>query len=167
MNDFTHKVRILARLEVMLLRINAQIMARQAFYYSIALLAGLLALAMLNLSVYMYLSTRFGNGMAALLVAAANAVVAIIVIMVAGRVQPGPEAQTVKEMRDLAAAEVSADVQAVKEDFNQITADVKRIRSGFGALAGGDITQLAFSNLAPLLGLLINALKGGRKRSKK
>ena len=70
-------------------------------------------------------------------------------------------------MRDLAVAEVSADVQAAKEDFNQITADVKRIRSGFGSLAGGDIAQLALSNLAPLLGMLINALKGGRKRSKK
>jgi len=37
----------------------------------------------------------------------------------------------VEEVRDLAAEQIEADVDAIRRDFDRLSADVQRIRAGF------------------------------------
>ena len=73
----------------------------------------------------------------------------------------------VHEVRDLAVAELSADVEGVKNEFGQLTDDVKRIRSGFAAITGGG-PAAGLLSIGPVLGLLTDTLKRHKKpRGKK
>jgi ferritin-like protein len=102
--------------------------------------------------------------MAALIVAFANAVLAVLVMLVAARIKPGPEEEMVKEIRELALTELSADADEIKQSFAQIGSDIERIRSGFSSVSGVlGSAQAGLGSLSPVLGLLTGMLKNKGK----
>jgi hypothetical protein len=126
----------------------------------------LLALGMLNFAGYQALAVKQGPAMAALLVALADGVLALIVVAISRTVGPNAEQEKmVRDIRDLAYNELSADFDEVKAGIKEVTGDVRRIRSGFTAFTSGSGLGSAgwTNNLAPILSLLIGAIKKTRK----
>ena len=164
MDETLLKLRVLTRAEMTLAKANARRIAARTRLYAIALGMILLTVVMVNIAAYEYLSTLKGDAIAALIVAFANAVLAVLVIFVASRIKPGPEEEMVKEIRELALTELSADADGVKQNFTQIRSDVERIRSGLSSVSGiVDSAQAGFGSMGPMLGMLTSMLK---KKSK-
>lgn len=164
MTDPILKLQILARSEMALFRIQARRNAARAVLLAVALVFVLLALGMLNFAGYQALAVNQGSAIAAMLVALADGVIAIIVIVIARSAGPNVEQEKmVRDIRDLAYNELSADFDEVKEKVTQVTEDVRRIRSGFSAVTGGTSGNMA-NSLAPILSLLIGALKKSRNK---
>ena len=164
MNDFMKKIQVLARIEMAIFRINMQTASKQVLLYAVGLVLILLAVAMLNVGIYMALSEMYGRAVGALIVAAINGVLAVILMVVASRTKPGPEAAMAKELRDLAVSEIDADVDKIRQNLNEVKSDVQRIRSGFGTLiSGGAGAMFSLSSLAPLIDLLIGSLRKSKK----
>ena len=153
------KLRILGRAEITLARINAQRTANRAKLYAIAIGLVLLAVVMVNVGAYQLLAEIYGNATAAFLVAVGNGVLAAVLVFAAAQFKPGPEEQMVREIREMALAELTADVDELKQEFTQLGADVKRIRSGFAAFTGGGGIGAGWASLAPVVTMLIDALK--------
>lgn len=163
MTDPILKLHILARSEMALLRIQARRNAIRTASFVIALVFVLLALAMFNFAGYQALLETRSPAIAASIVAAVDVVVAVIVVVMSRGAGPNEEQEkVVRDIRDLAYNELSADFEEVKVKVAQVTEDVGRIRSGFSAVTGG--TGGLANNLAPLLGLLISAVKKGRSK---
>ena len=164
MDETLLKLRVLTRAEMTLAKANARRMAARSRLYAIALGMVLLTVVMINIAAYEYLTTLKGEAIAALLVALANGVLAVLVIFAASRIQAGPEEEMVKEIRELALSELSADAEGVKQSFAQISADVERIRSGFSSVSGlFGSGHSGLGSLGPLLGMLTSML---RKKAK-
>ena len=160
MDETLLKLRVLTRAEMTLAKANARRMAARSRLYAIALGMVLLTVVMINIAAYEYLSTLKGEAIAALLVALANGVLAVLVIFAASRIQAGPEEEMVKEIRELALSELSADAEGVKQSFAQISADIERIRSGFSSVSGlFGSGHSGLGSLGPLLGMLTSMLK--------
>lgn len=160
MDETLLKLRVLARAEMTLAKANARRMAARSRLYAIALGMVLLTVVMINIAAYEYLSTLKGEAIAALLVALANGALAVVVLFAASRIQAGPEEEMVKEIRELALSELSADAEGVKQSFAQISADVERIRSGFSSVSGlFGSGHSGLGSLGPLLGMLTSMLK--------
>lgn len=160
MDETLLKVRVLTRAEMTLAKANARRIAARSRLYVIALGMILLTVIMVNIAAYEYLSGIKGEPVAALLVAVANAVLAIIVIFFASRIKPGPEEEMVREIRELALTELSADAEGIREKFTQISGDVERIRSGFSSVSGAlGSAQAGLGSISPVLGLLTSMLK--------
>ena len=163
MNDPILKLQILARSEMALLRIYAQRRATQTALFAVALVFALIALGMLNFAGYHALAEVQSPAVAALLIAGIDAILALIVIAISRGAGPNPEQEkVVRDIRDLAYNELSADFDEVKAKVGQVTEDVNRIRSGLSAFSGGSVG--AASNLTPLLGLLVTAIKKSRSK---
>jgi len=158
MSDIVQKVRVLSRIEIALLKIHLRTLARQTLLCAVGLLLTLLAVAMVNVAIYLFLAGRLDRDVAALIVAALNAVLAVGLFLMAKNTRPGAEAAMVEEVRDLAVAGLRADAEAVARDLNQVKTDVERIRSGFSR--GGSLRSLM------LLGPLIDVVSSSLKRSK-
>lgn len=163
MTDPIIKLQILARSEMALLRIQARRNAARTALFVVALLFALLALGMLNFAAYQALAVTQGPATAALLVALIDGVLALVVVIVSRGAGPHAEQEKmVRDMRDLAYNELSADFDEVTAGFTQVTEDVQRIRSGITSFTSGS-SGLA-NNLAPILSLLIGAVKKVRKK---
>ena len=164
MDDTLLKLRVLTRAEMTLARANGRRIAARSRLYAIALGMVLLTVIMVNLAAYEYLSSLKGETVAALIVALTNAILAILVILVASRIKPGPEEEMVREIREMALTELSADVDDIKQSFAQIGSDIERIRSGFSSVSGVlGSAQAGLGSLSPVLGLLTGMLKNKGK----
>jgi hypothetical protein len=161
MADPGHKLKILARSEMTLIRLQARRNAIRMELFLVALVFVLLALGMLNLAGYQALAVKKGPAFAALIVALADGLLALVLVFVSRRVGPGDEQEKmVRDIRDLAYNELSTDFDKVKSGVTEVTEDLRRIRSGFTAITGGSGGLVA--NLSPVLSLLIDAVKNRR-----
>jgi hypothetical protein len=162
MNDTIAKLRILARSELTLTRINARLMATRAIVFAVAIGLLLLTVVMVNLGAYELLAETYGNAQSAFIIAAANGLLAGVLLLVGRQLKPGPEEQMVREIRELALSELTADANAVKHDLQKVGSELENIRSGLSALSGGPagIAGLAgLASLGPLIAIIIKALK--------
>ena len=162
MSDTVQKVRVLSRVELALLKIHLRVLTRQALLCAAGLLTALLAVGMVNSAIYLFLTERVDRDVAALIVAALNAIVAVGLFLAASRTRPGPEVATVEEIRDLAVSELQADAEAARQKINEMTADVQRIRSGISGVFGGGGPVRGLMRLGPLFDLLTRTLKSSK-----
>jgi len=159
MDETIKKLQILARAELHLARIRAQRVADRTKLYALAIGLVLLAVIMFNIGMYELLAETYGDAVAAFLVAAVNIVLAALLAFAARQLQPGAEERIVHEIRELALTELTADVDQIKQEVTQFSSDVKRIRSGFSAFTSGGGIGASWSSLAPVITMIIQALK--------
>ncbi|WP_163340729.1 phage holin family protein [Desulfopila sp. IMCC35008] len=162
MNDTVLKLKLLAKTEVTLARIQARRTAGQAIYIAVALFFVLLGLGMLNYASYQILVTLWSPALAALTVAVIDMALGALILRIAFiSGQTGEEEKMAQEIRDMILVEISADVDTVKKEFSKITDDVSRIRSRFSSFGGNNRGTIA--ELIPLLELLIKAIRRQKK----
>ena len=160
MDETMMKLRILAKAEATLLKANTRRAAMRARLYAIAIGLVLLTVIMLNVAAYQYLLESMSAGRAALLVGLVNAVLAAVVVLFAMRIQPGPEEAMVRDIREMAMAELSGDVDMVKDEFARISGDLNRIRSNVSSALGIFKSGVpGAGSVGPVLGIITKMLK--------
>lgn len=167
MDETMTKLRILASAEVTLARIRARRLAVRAALYAVAVGLVLLAVVMVNIGAYQLLSETYGQNTSAFIVAAGNAVLAIMVVFAAYSIKPGPDEQMAREIREMALAELAADVEDLRDNFGKLGTDVKRIRTGFSVLASGRTIGAGIASLAPVIGVLMEMIRHRREKKAK
>lgn len=158
MTQTLNRVRALVRAQTILSQIELRSKAQQGALFSVALVLGLIAVAMLNLAGFLALSDRIGMVWSAVTFGVADAIIAGILISVAKGVQPGPEAGSATQVRDLLVEELSDEAEVFRQDYMQAREDALRIRAGFAKVAGG------VKGLGPVVDLLTGALRGSKKK---
>lgn len=160
MDETLMKIRILAKAENTLMKAKARRAAVRARLFAVAIGLILLTVIMVNVAAYQYLAESLGNAQAALTVGLVNAALAVIVIIWAMRIQPGPEEDMVQDIREMAMAELSADIDVVKDEFTKVSDDLKNIKSSVSTALGifkpGGST---IGSTAQVLGLITSMLK--------
>lgn len=123
------KMRLLAKAEAILVRLHLRRAVRQVSFVLVAALFGLLALAMLNVAFYLFLSPRIDPALAALAVAGLDMLLAVVAVVAASRLELGPEAEDAVAIRDVASSELAADAEHLRAQLEDLGQDIKRIRS--------------------------------------
>jgi hypothetical protein len=157
MDELMLKLKILTRAELTLARANLRRLAIRTSLAVVAIGMVLLMVVMFNVGIYDVLAARHGNATAAFMVAGGNGLLALILFFIGNSIRPGPEQEMVREIREMALAELAEDASQIQKDFTELGADVQRIRDGFGAFTDGGGTVL--TSLAPLVSLALDALK--------
>jgi hypothetical protein len=158
MDETMMKIRILARAELTLAQVHARLTARRALLTAIGIGLIILTVAMVNVGLFHVASARISNAGAAFLIAAINALLGGLIILVASRLRPGPEERIVQEIREMALQELSTEATEFKQQVGEVQADLQRIRSSVAALTSGAGLG-GIGALGPVLGMLIDALK--------
>jgi len=155
MKDPVLKLQVLARAEMALAQIRAQRAGSRSVLFAIALIFALLAVGALNMAAYEALLLWKGPAIAALILSGLNTLLAVVVALFARKAGPGADQEKfAREMRELAYAELSTDMEQVKSELTQITNDVRSIHSSFTNFASS-----ATNTLGPILGLLLKTIK--------
>jgi hypothetical protein len=155
MSDPMLKLQILVRAELALADIHGRRAASRSAYFAVALVFLLLGLAMLTVAIYQALLPVMGAAWAAFTVAMVDTVIGIMIALAARRAGPSEnEEKLAREIRDMAYAELNSDIEQVKSQFNQMTAEIKRIRSGISSFTSG-----AVGSVVPVLNMLVKAIK--------
>ena len=155
MSDHMLKLQPLLRAEHDLAHIQGRRAGSRSAYFAVALVFLLLGLAMLNVAIYQALLPIMGAAWSAFTVALVDTVIGIMIALAARRAGPSEnEEKLAREIRDMAYAELNSDIEQVKSQFNQMTSEIKRIRSGISSFTSG-----AVDSVGPVLSMLVKALK--------
>ncbi len=163
MNDTIMKLRILARSEMTLARINARLMATRTMFYAVAVALLLLTVVMVNLGAYQLLAETYGNAQAAFIVALADGVLAGLFVLAGRMMKPGSEEQMVRDIREMALSDLTSDANAALDDFKKVGANLEKIRAGFSSFTGEGSRLASLASLGPVVAMVINALKRHRE----
>lgn len=156
MDDLIVKLRVLAKAEAILVRLHLRRAVRQMSLALAAALFGLLALAMLNVALYLYLSVRMDPALAAFAAAGVDLLIGVAAIIAAGRLELGSEAETAEMIRDRAITELAADAERVRQQLESLGDDIKGIRTSISSILqpGGIGLPAVFSWIMMLVGFL-------------
>ena len=154
------KLKILGRAETTLLQLGIRRWAWKLAFCSLALSFIIIFLAMLNVSAYTALEPSQGGPLAAIWVALVNLIFAVLLILVAVSLKPRADEKVVREIRELALAELADDVDEAKESIAQVQDDVTAVKDMFGK-AKGMFSGGGFDleGVGSIIGYLIKLLK--------
>jgi len=155
-DDLIKKLRLLAKAEAILVRLHLRRAVRQMSLVLGAALFGLLALAMLNVALYLLLAPRIDPALAAFAVAGMDLLVGVAAVVAAGRLELGPEAETAEMIRDRATSELAADAERLRKQLEGLGEDIKGIRTSISSILqpGGISLTAVFQWLMMLVGVL-------------
>ena len=160
-DDFNAKLQLLVKSEKALFRLEMRKKGRQSLFVAIALLAVLAALALLNVTIYLYLETRLSPMASAGILSGLNLAIAVIFLVIASRQDTGPEAESLEEIREFAWKQVSQDLDGVKQQVGEFTDGIRRVSGGIHSAMRKDYAALAA--LLPFVQSLVAARRKKRE----
>ena len=163
MNELIVKLRILARAEVTLFKADAQRRTNQAILAAISIGCIFVALIFVNMGAFFTLIESDIDSRAAFILAGVNLGLAVIPFLLRRQAKPGPEEEMVREIREMAAEEISRDMQGVSDEIASVGAGIKQLKSGISSFGGGGSMGGPMGALGPVLPLLIDLLKKSKK----
>ena len=123
---------------------------------ALAGLVGIFGLVMVSLAVFFALVPHLDHSLAALSVGGIDLVLAILLIVWAGTLKPAPEVELVKEVRDMAMADV-------EEELSLAEAEVIALRDDVHAFIRNPLDSLLPGAIGPLLGVVGRGIASSKK----
>lgn len=150
MNRISRNLTILFRTERLIARRQMAVLRTQTGLMAFAGLVTGIAIIMLNVAAFFALETVMASYLAALTVALANVMVALVLVAVASRMSADKDLEPAVEVRDMALAEIEADLNDVAEEARELTRNVSR-------MARDPLGTALPALIGPLLSLLLKS----------
>jgi choline-glycine betaine transporter len=157
-DDFQAKIKLLVKSEKAMLNLEMRRKSRQTFWIAMALLAILVALVMLNVTVYLLLAERYSNLQAAAILSGINLLVAGIFFFIASRQNMSAESKSIEDIREFAWSQVSSDLDDVKESVNEFKQSVVKVRRSVDSFTGSSMFG-GINKVMPIISTLIDLNK--------
>ncbi len=130
MSKVTRNLALLWRSEKILAEAKLNLTTKKLALGVIAGISCLFAWGMFNLALFFAIEPEIGQAWSAFVVGIADIVIAGVLLFLAQRMQPAAEEEMVREVRDLALAEIGAEVDQVQAGLTQLRDDVQTARDG-------------------------------------
>lgn len=153
MEALLQRLALLARAEALAVRIRARHAARTVAFSSAALAAAMFAFGLLNLCAFNLLAAAFGQNAASLVLAAVDAALALILLMLARRRVPTAEETMVDELRALALAELANDAARLRAQVHQLQHQITQIGEGIARVTKANPLQFGLASIGPILSM--------------
>lgn len=159
MSRVRRNLQLLWRSERVMAEARLKLTSRKLVLAVIAGIACLIAVSMLNLAVYWALVTVVSKPLAALIVALVNIVIAGLLIAIAQGLQPGPEEEMLREVRDIALGDLGSEVDDVQAKLLQLREDVEGVRTSVTQFVQRPTDALSPTMIVPALSAIAKLAK--------
>lgn len=159
MSRVRRNLQLLWRSERVMAEARLKLISRKLVLAVIAGIACLIAVSMLNLAAYLALITVVTKPLAALIVAVINLVIAGLLVAIAQGLQPGPEEEMLREVRDIALGDLGSEVDDVQAQLLQLREDVEGVRASVTQFVQRPLDALSPTMIMPALSAIAKFAK--------
>lgn len=159
MSRVRRNLQLLWRSERVMAEARLKLISRKLVLAVIAGIACLIAVSMLNLAAYLALITVVSKPLAALIVAVINLVIAGLLVAIAQGLQPGPEEEMLREVRDIALGDLGSEVDDVQAQLLQLREDVEGMRASVTQFVQRPLDALSPTMIMPALSAIAKFAK--------
>jgi hypothetical protein len=154
-------LQVLRKADLLIAKIWLNVLARRFALFSFAGLIGVFGLGMANLAAYNALQPSLGVVWAAGVVAVADFVIAVIVLLLASKSQPGPEIDVAFEVRRTALESIHEDARELKLTIDALGREIRSVKENITAVVHNPLDLAAEKLLVPAA---LSILKGLRAK---
>jgi len=155
--EFNAKIKLLIKSEKALLSLEMKKKSRQTVWITLALVAVLVTLIMVNITTYLYLSSTHTPLEAASILTGMNIAVAVLFFVLASKQTVGAEAASIEDIRDFAWEQVSTDIDEVKQHATDLKNTVVKVKKTVDSFTTGD--AFGIKKVLPIITTLIDLNK--------
>jgi hypothetical protein len=166
METLVRNLKLLLKSDRMLAEIRLKLVAQKIILFVLAGLAGLFALGMLNMAVFFAIQETLGSAIAALLVGLGNLLLAGILLLVVQRLDTGPEARVVEEVREMVLADIEAEAKAFQSELRLVRDEIADMRTGITSLVKNPMDVLTPRLLLPATAALAKLVTASGKSAR-
>ncbi len=154
-------LQVLRKADLLIGKIWLGVVARRLALFVFAGLIAVFGLGMANLAAYNALQQPLGVIWSAGIVAAADIVIAVVVLLIANSERPGPEIEMAFEMRRMAVASMQENARDLKISVEAITNQMRSVKENVAAVVHNPLDVAAEKLLVPAV---LSILKGIRSK---
>lgn len=166
METLVRNLKLLWKSDRMLAEIRLKLVAQKIVLFVLAGLGGLFALGMLNMAIFFAIQETLSSAIAALLVGLGNLLLAGILLLVVQRLDTGPEAKVVEEVREMALADIEAEAKAFQSELRLVRDEIADMRSGITSLVKNPMDVLTPRLLLPATAALAKLVTASGKSAR-
>ncbi len=158
MESIVRTMRIIWRAELLIIEAKLNVATKRIGATAFAGLIFVFGLAMLNVAGFFALQESWGPINAALGVAAADFLIAILLVLWASRLTTGPELDLARDVRDAGLQELEAKAEDIQEEVEAVRDELLALKNSLVSFSRNPLDGTLNSLLTPLLTLLIKSL---------
>ncbi|MEM8630651.1 MAG: hypothetical protein AAGF74_05395 [Pseudomonadota bacterium] len=127
MSRISRNLNIAWRAERMIARRRLAVVRTQTGLMAFSGLVAGIGVIMLNVGIFFWLASHYGNANAGLILAAGNFALAVVLAVFAARMSAERELEPVAEVRDMAVEDLEAEISQVVSEVRDLSDNVRRI----------------------------------------
>ena len=165
METLVRNLKIVMKSDRMLAEIKLKLIGQKIVLFIVAGLGGLFALGMLNMAVFFAIQQVYSSAIAALLVGLGNLFFVGILLFILQRLDTGPEAKIVEEVREMAIADIEAEAKDFQNELRLVRDEIAGMRVGITNLVKNPLGALAPHLLIPATAALAKIVTASGKNT--
>ncbi len=163
-DHFLRDLQVLQKADFLIGRIWLNVLVRRVGLFAFAALIAVFGLGMANVAGFYALQASLGSIWAAVVVTAADFVIAAIVLMVGGNTRPGAELDVAFEVRKMAVEALQADTRDLKLTIEAVGQELSNVRANIAQLVQNPLDVAAQKLLIPAALSILRGMRSKKER---
>jgi len=165
LENLVRDFQVLRRADVLIAKIWLSVAARRLALFIFAALIAVFGLAMANVAGFFALQPGLGDVGAAASMAAADLVIAVVVVTIALKSRPGPELELAYDLRKMAAESLATDARDMKLGLEAIGREIGEVRAALAGFVQNPLDAAAQKLLVPAAISIMRSLRHKKSQS--
>jgi len=140
-------------------------MARRFGLFALAGLVAVFGLGMANLAGFLGLQQSWGPVWSAAIVALADLLLAVVIVILGRSIHPGPEIELAFDVRKMAIESIAADASALKVTMDAFGQELRETRDTIAAFVHNPLDAAAQKLLVPAVTSIIRGFRPSKKQA--
>ncbi len=162
-DNLARDLQILWKADSLIGKIWLDVMARRFGLYAVAALIAVFGLGMANVAGFYALQQSWGPVWAAVIVAVADFVLAIVVLLLGRNAAPGPEIELAFDVRKMAITSLQTDVQDLKRSADALGQEIRRTTDTVAGFIHHPLDAATDKLLVPLALSIVRSLRAKKE----
>jgi len=158
-------LQVLRKADFLIARIWMNVLLRRSGLVAFAGLIAVFGLAMANVAGFYALQPSAGPVWAASIVAAVDLMIAAIVLLMAGKSQPGPEIELALGVRQMALEAIQTDARDLKLTLDAVVEEVRGVRANVTQFVHNPLDVAAQKLLVPAVLSLLRGMRSKKEHA--
>ena len=164
-DNLVRDLQVLGKADALIGRIWLSVLARRFGLFALAGLVAVFGLGMANVAAFYGLQDDWGPVWAAAAVAGADLIIALLIMLVGTKMQPGPEIELVFDVRKMAVEAIQADTRDIKDTVDSLGLQIRQTKDTIAGFVHRPIDTAAEHLLIPAVLSMVKGLRSKKEQA--
>ena len=164
-DNIVRDLQVLGKADSLIGRIWLNVLARRFGLFALAGLVAVFGLGMANVAGFYGLQQSLGPVWAAAIVAVADLIIALIIVLLGRSIRPGPEIELAFDVRKMAVEAIQADSRDIKHAVDSLGQQIRQTKETVAGFAQRPLNTAAEQLLVPAVLSIVRSLRSKKEQA--